>query len=68
VAAAQDLELLDRLSRELGLSQTDVLRRGLRHLAANQLRAEAAAKLASPGAAHGRRVRKRASASTRPGR
>jgi hypothetical protein len=32
-----DLELLERLSDELGLTQTEVLRRGLRHLAATQL-------------------------------
>jgi hypothetical protein len=62
----QDLELLDRLSQELGLSQTDVLRRGLRHLAASQLRAAAAAEQASPSDARRRRGRKRASAP--PGR
>jgi hypothetical protein len=39
---ADDLALLEQLSGELGLSQSDVVRRGLRHLAA--------ARLAEPGA------------------
>lgn len=34
---AEDVDLLERLSTELSLSQTDVIRRGLRHLASTVL-------------------------------